>query len=508
MCGIVGAVKLRRDGGWDMSPGVAGRMVDALRYRGPDGQGDWYSADGNCWLGHTRLAIIDRAGGHQPMGNEDNTVFVSFNGEIYNHVQVRGELVALGHQFKSKCDTEVLVHGYEQWGTSMLDKLRGMFAFAVYDLPRRRMFVARDRLGIKPLYWWSDGDVFLFGSEIKALLAYPRLGNRQVNHNALAQFLTFRYVPAPLTMFKDVWKLPAGHFVQIDIDRPAAIEPRRYWDLSFKRQTPTLPFEEALEETDRHLRESVGSHLMSEVPLGAQLSGGVDSSLIVAQMERLRKEAGNNQRVQTFSIGFNEDGYSELPYARSVAKQYNTDHHEVIVGFDDFVAEFARLSWMYDEPCSEPPAIPTYLLCKFAKERVTVMLTGEGGDELFAGYPKCAADLYSRYLDWMPRGMRKGLLRGAASLLPFSKRRLRVALENLSLADPAERYVSWFSAFDSVGLPQLLDPEFQKTLTDGDAASRCARTLSDATAPNRSTGCSTAIRTPGWWMICSSREIA
>lgn len=478
MCGIVGAIKLRSSGKWMLPPLVRAAMVDALRYRGPDGQGDWESTDHNCWLGHTRLAIVDLAGGHQPMGNETGTVWVSFNGEIYNHMELHRELEALGHQFKSHCDTEVLVHGYEEWGgEGLLQRLRGMFAFCVYDQAARRAFVARDRVGIKPLYWWSDGEVFLFASEIKALLAYPKLDNRQVDPNALSQFLTFRYVPAPLTMFKDVWKLPAGHFAEFDIDRPQKIEPRRYWDLSFRRHDPMPGFEEALEETDRFLRECVGSHLMSDVPLGAQLSGGVDSSLIVAQMELLRRESGVREKVKTFSIGFDQSGFSELPYARAVAERYGTEHHEIIVGFDDFVEQFSRMCWMYDEPVSNEAAIPTYLLCHFAKQKVTVMLTGEGGDELFGGYPKCAADQYSKYLDWMPSAMRRGLLRGVAASLPYSKRRLRIALESLSLSDPAQRLVSWFSPFDPAGLPHLLSESFRSEMTDGDPAARLRQDL-------------------------------
>jgi asparagine synthase (glutamine-hydrolysing) len=411
------------------------------------------------------------------MGNEDDTVFVSFNGEIYNHMDLHRELESLGHRFRSRCDTEVLVHGYEQWGEGLLQRLRGMFAFAVYDAPRKRMFIARDRLGIKPFYWWTDGQVFLFASEIKAMLAYPALAQRSVDPNALSQFLTFRYVPAPRTMFRDVWKLPAGHFVRIDIDRTETIQPQRYWDVSFKRHDPMPDFEQAMEEVDRRLQESVRLRLMAEVPLGAQLSGGVDSSLIVAHMERLREQAGNKEKVKTFSIGFDDPAFSELPYARAVAQRYGTEHHEVIVGFDDFVDQFARLCWMYDEPVSEPPAIPTYLLCRFAKQYVTVMLTGEGGDELFGGYPKCAADQWSRWINWMPSGLRRRLLRGAAWCLPFKGRRLRIALENLALSDPAERYASWFSAFDTIGLPQLLRPEFQRTLTDGSAADRLRQDL-------------------------------
>lgn len=478
MCGIVGVLKMRTPARLDLSPAVAERMVETLRYRGPDGQDQWSSPDGNCWLGHTRLAIVDLTGGRQPMTNEDGSVWVTFNGEIYNHLDIRRELLALGHHFQTHCDTEVLVHGYEQWGgEGLVQRLRGMFAFAVYDLPRRRMFLARDRLGIKPLYWWNDGDTFLFASEIKALLAHPKLSSRRVDHNALSQFLTFRYVPAPLTMFQGIWKLPAGHWVQIDIDRTTAIEPQRYWDVSFTRHDPMPDFEQAVEDVDRLLKESVRLRLMAEVPLGAQLSGGVDSSLIVAQMERLRHEAGNRDRVRTFSIGFTEQGYSELAYARQIAQRYGTEHHELIVGFNDFVEHFARLCWVYDEPVSEPPAIPTYLLCRFAKQHVTVMLTGEGGDELFAGYPKCAADLYSRYLDWMPPVMRRRMLRGVAGALPFRGRRLRIALENLAMADPAERYASWFSAFDAVDLPRLLRSEFRQSLTDGSAAERVRQSL-------------------------------
>jgi asparagine synthase (glutamine-hydrolysing) len=429
-------------------------------------------------MGHTRLAIIDRAAGHQPLSNEDGSVWVNYNGEIYNHAELRQELEGLGHRFRTHCDTEVLVHGYEQWGgRALLQRLRGMFAFAIYDQGSRRLFIARDRLGIKPCYWWSDGRVFVFASEIKAMLAYPKLARRSVDPNAIAQFLTFRYVPAPLTLFRDVWKLPAGHFVELEVDGPTAVTPQRYWDLTFAPHEPVPSFASALERVDTLLKESVRLRLMSDVPLGAQLSGGVDSSLIVAQMEHLRVEAGSAQRVQTFSIGFDDPRYSELPYARMVAERYHTDHHELVVGFQDFLSEFARLCWIYDEPVSEPPAIPTYLLCKYAKSRVTVMLTGEGADEVFAGYPKFGVDPYARYLDWLPDHLRLDLLRGAAAALPYRGRRLRVALETLALADPAERYVSWFSAFDSVGVVGLLAPAFRSSLSDGDAAERLRRDL-------------------------------
>ncbi len=485
MCGIAGVIKLDPSADWRMSPEVAARILSTLSYRGPDGIGQWTSPDGLCWLGHTRLAIIDRAGGHQPMANEDGSLQVVFNGEIYNHAIIRAELEVAGHRFASHCDTEVLVHGTEQWGTALPARLRGMFAYAAYDTRARQFTLARDRLGIKPLYYTICDQVLIFASEIKAILAYPGV-KREVDPTALLQYLTFRYVPAPLTMFKGIYKMPAGHVARLQLRaadpsqrsggaaqaaaaRPLNPEPRTlnpghpssfsspYWDVHFRHDP--VPFAEALDKTDALLKDAVSSHLMSDVPLGAQLSGGVDSSLIVAQMELLRREGGYAEPVRTFAIGFDHEAFSELPYARQVAQQYNTEHHEVTVGYADFIGQFARLCWVYDEPVSEPAAIPTYLLCKFARQHVTVMLTGEGGDELFGGYPKCAADQWSKYLAWMPAGMRRGLLRGAASLLPFSKRRARIALENLAIFDEAERLSAWFAGFDSAGVAGLVRPE-------------------------------------------------
>jgi asparagine synthase (glutamine-hydrolysing) len=456
MCGIVGAIKLQGTSTWRLSPDVCARMMATLSYRGPDGTGDWTSPDANCWLGHTRLAIIDRAGGHQPMANEDGSVVLTFNGEIYNHLDLHQDLAAAGHRFESRCDTESLVHGYEQWGArGLVERARGMFAIALYDSKTRTFLLARDRVGIKPLYYAVVDGVLVFASEIKAILAYPGVA-RDVDREALTQCLTFRYVPSPLTMFKGIAKLPAGHFLEFRVDGGEIPKPTRFWDLSFKRSD--VPFDEALERVDQLLEGAVDSHLMSDVPLGAQLSGGVDSSLIVAHMERLRQRNGHKDRVRTFSIGFDADGFSELPDARQVAERYGTEHHEVIVGFEDFTREFARLCWVYDEPVSEPAAIPTYLLCRFARQHVTVMLTGEGGDELFGGYPKCAVDQYGRYLNWMPAGLRRAALRGVASLMPFRKRRARIALENLSIADEAQRLASWFSGFDDLGVAQLVQP--------------------------------------------------
>jgi asparagine synthase (glutamine-hydrolysing) len=321
--------------------------------------------------------------------------------------------------------------------------------------------LARDHLGVKPLYWWSDGSSLVFGSEIKSMLAYDGLKDRKVNLAGVAQFLVSRYVSRPNSMFDGIYKVPEGHWLEVQV---GGGEPKvqQYWDVSFKRSLPAPSFDEAVEQTDALLKETVRMQLMSEVPLGAQLSGGVDSSVIVAMMETLRREAGQKDKVKTFSVGFDVPEFSELPYARLIAEKYGTEHHEIHVGYRDFMEEFPLLCWIYDEPVGEPPAIPTYFMCKKAKEEVTVMLCGEGADEQFGGYTKYAFDQYSRIVDWLPSGMRKSLLRGIGSVMPFKYRRLRSVAEILALSDPASRYASWYGALDTSVQSELLQPELQE----------------------------------------------
>src|SRR6266566_1415233 len=254
MCGIVGALKLQGTSQWRLCDDVRARMIQSLHHRGPDGRGEWLSSDQNCWLGHTRLAIIDRGGGVQPMSNEDASIWIVFNGEIYNHLDLHRELESAGHRFASRCDTEVLLHGYEQWGVrGLLERTRGMFAFGLYDMKSRTLVLARDRLGIKPLYYCVVDGVLLFASEIKSLLAYPDFP-REVDRESLGQYLTFRYVPSPLTMFKGVSKLPAGHYLELKVDQTPG-QPIRYWDVSFKRTD--VSFDQALERVDALLESAV-----------------------------------------------------------------------------------------------------------------------------------------------------------------------------------------------------------------------------------------------------------
>jgi asparagine synthase (glutamine-hydrolysing) len=370
MCGIAGFIDVERSR--DNAEQLINSMCKVIRHRGPDDQGVWVG-DGAA-LGMRRLSIIDLAGGHQPIFNEDESVLVVFNGEIYNYQELKEELQARGHHFRTNSDTETIVHAYEEYGDDCVKHLRGMFTFAIWDRRRQRLLAARDRFGKKPLNYYWDGQRLIFGSEIKSILEanIPR----EVNPIALDEYLAYRWVPAPHTLFKDVSKVPAAHIL---IYEDGHISTKRYWELSF---TPSCQDDEAtaIERTHALLKEAVQVRLMSEVPLGAFLSGGVDSSVVVGLMSSMM-----SQPVKTFSIGFEEDDYSELPYARQVAKHFGTDHHEFFVR-PELVSVLPELVWAYDEPFADSSMLPTYYVSKLAREHVTVVLTGDGGDEIFGGY--------------------------------------------------------------------------------------------------------------------------
>jgi len=374
MCGIAGYINLEgyRDA----------RLIDAMcqviRHRGPDEQGTWVGE--GVALGMRRLSIIDLAGGHQPIFNEDESILVVFNGEIYNYRELQVTLRACGHQFRTDSDTEVIVHAYEEYGDECVKHLRGMFTFALWDRKRQRLLAARDRFGKKPLNYYWDGQQLIFGSEIKSILeaGIPR----EINHQALDEYLTYRYVPSPKTLFKDVMKVPPAHIL---VYEDGQVHTSRYWELSYE---PTCNDDEetAAERTLALLKDAVQVRLMSEVPLGAFLSGGVDSSVVVALMSELME-----QPVKTFSIGFEEDDYSELPYARQVAQRFGTDHHEFLVK-PDLIAVLPQLVWAFDEPFADSSMLPTYYVSKLAREHVTVVLSGDGGDEIFSGYQHYARE--------------------------------------------------------------------------------------------------------------------
>jgi asparagine synthase (glutamine-hydrolysing) len=387
MCGIAGIVG--REGESIRAEHVR-LMTDAIIHRGPDDDG--IHVQSNVGLGMRRLSIIDVAGGHQPIYNEDRSVCVVFNGEIYNFKQLRAELERRGHAFSTHSDTEVIVHLYEEMGAECVTKLRGMFAIALYDENRQSLLLARDRLGKKPLYYaMSDGRLY-FGSEIKAVLAAaPQLA--ETDPEGILQFFYFGYVPDPHSAFKKIRKLSAGHLAEYANGK---LSVRQYWDVPEYGTHDPGSDHACLEELERRLEEAVRIRLISDVPLGAMLSGGVDSSIVVALMARC-----SSAPVKTFSVGFAEADFNEAEYARVVAQRFGTDHHELIVD-PDISQTLSQLSGVMEEPFGDSSMIPTYYVSRLARENVTVALSGDGGDELFAGYDRYAVNLNRRQFDWIP----------------------------------------------------------------------------------------------------------
>lgn len=424
MCGIAGFVTTNPT---NHPRSVLERMTDVITHRGPDA-GNHFD-NGQVRLGHRRLSIVDLAAGHQPMFNEDDSVVIVYNGEIFNHSLIRNELEAAGHQYRTHCDTEAIIHAYEQWGIKSLDHFRGMFAFALWDSNKRQLLCARDRLGKKPFYYYFDGEVFVFGSEIKALLVHPAV-SRRFDESVLSEYLAFGFTSHEKTFFQGIKKLMPGHTLTLDLSGPqATIRLQQYWKLPAPpRQPEQLSEGEWIAECRRRLEETVRMRLMSDVPLGMFLSGGVDSSALAALMTRMVNEQ-TGPKVKSFAVGYAETAYSELGYAKQVADKIGTDHHEVRVGMEEFFNSMPNLVWHEDEPISWPSSISLYYVSQIAAKKVRVVLTGEGSDEMFAGYSRYR--LYRWNHDWMQRyGLVPGFLRQAvkgfvetSSLLPADLRR-------------------------------------------------------------------------------------
>jgi len=421
-------------------------MNDALVHRGPDDAGVWLrNGAPQVALGMRRLSIIDLSTGHQPIANEDETCWIVFNGEIYNHAALRAELEAAGHVFRTRSDTEAILHAYEEWGADCLRRLRGMFAFAIWDERAGRLFLARDHVGIKPLYWTEAGGRFLFASEIKALLQAPEVP-RVVDREALHHYLTYLYVPAPLSMFAGIHQLPPGHHMTWE---RGCVTVEEWWGgpagMLTGEEGPPVSLEAAWEV----LRDSVAAHMIADVPLGAFLSGGLDSTLIVAAMTELM-----DRPVTTFSIGFQSAGlYNELPFARQIAAHFRTEHHEFDVRADA-VSALPEIVRHLDEPLADATVLPSYFLAELARRHVTVALTGTGGDELFGGYRRYYGDAMARRWQWLPRPLRNQVLLPALRLVPASgdtrlgdaSRLAQKFLEPLDLA-PEPRYLAWNAFF-------------------------------------------------------------
>lgn len=451
MCGIAGFIVKEKDASVGEREILLDKMCRVITHRGPDDQGTLVK--GRAAIGMRRLSIIDLAGGHQPIFNEDGTIAIVFNGEIYNYLELRAELEKAGHRFQTNSDTEAIVHAYEEYGDDCPKFLRGMFAFAIWDEREERLFIARDRVGKKPLYYTeTKNGALLFGSELKSLILHPEF-EREINYEALDAYLSFAYVPEPLCIFKNTHKLPPGHFLSFQNGKVVIKE---YWDFRYER-SEVRSEEDYIEELRILIDEAVRVRLISEVPLGAFLSGGVDSSTIVGYMTR-----NMSQPVKTFSIGFNEDSYDELKYARIASKHFGTDHHEFIVTPEicDMVDE---LAWHFDEPFADPSALPTYMVSKLAREYVTVVLSGDGGDELFAGYTRYVRDkrrggLAAR----LPRFIREGVMQPVSEKLPhgaFGRNYLR----NVSL-EPLDRYIDSVSHITELNKRSLYTQNFRSKL--------------------------------------------
>jgi asparagine synthase (glutamine-hydrolysing) len=402
VCGIAGI--LTRQGDPPSEQEVLERMCATIQHRGPDDRGTLLTS--HAAIGMQRLSVIDVDGGHQPISNEDGRIHVVYNGEIYNYKALRDLCESHGHRFSTNSDTEVLVHLYEQFGTSFIEHLNGMFAFALIDDRDGSALLARDRLGIKPLYYANLGGRLVFGSEIKAILEHPDV-SRELDPLALDQYLSLKYIPAPRTIYRDIAKLPSGHTLHWT---GSTSEVTPYWKLSFARKDPR-PLEELAVDLRDRIEAAVVSQMVSDVPLGAFLSGGIDSSLIVAMMSKHARG-----RIQTFSIGFEEKTYNELDYARLVADRFDTDHHELVVR-PDASDLFDLVSRQFDEPFGDASAIPTFLVSRLAREHVKVALSGTGADELFAGYERYWAPTLAGFARRLPRLFRNGLT-GALDLLP------------------------------------------------------------------------------------------
>lgn len=455
MCGICGTV-----GFADM--GLLKNMCRVMSHRGPDDEG--FFIDEEIGLGIRRLKVIDLDTGNQPIHNEDKTLWIVFNGEIYNFKEQRKWLIEKGHKFYTKTDTEVIIHLYEEKGEDCVSALNGMFTFAIWDNSKGKLFIARDRLGVKPLYYSLNNGDLLFASEMKSLLEYDRI-QREINLEAIDYFLTFLYVPEPVSIFKGVNKLLPAHTLTYE---KGNVSIKKYWDLSFAKQKK-LKVGEYSESIYALLKDSVQQRLISDVPLGVFLSGGIDSSAIVGLMSKL-----NNQQVKTFSIGYSkkDSSFNELDSARLVAEYFNTEHHEFIVE-PDLLEILPKLAWHLDEPFADSSAIPTYLVSQVARKHITVALSGIGGDECFAGYPRYLGMKFAQYYQKIPVFARKLAFNtidklsestNSRDVIKWAKRFTRGGLKNA-----ADRYIDWISYLRKEEREKIYSPGMFQYLAGSDS---------------------------------------
>jgi asparagine synthase (glutamine-hydrolysing) len=474
MCGIAGMFETEATMGSTQRREVIHRMCRVIEHRGPDDDG--FHVDGGLAIGMRRLSIIDLATGRQPISNEDGSIWIVFNGEIYNFQELRDALISRGHTFQTRTDTEVIVHLYEDEGERCVKRLRGMFAFAIWDSRERKLFLARDRVGEKPLHYAMAGNTFLFGSEIKSLLQHPAM-RREVNLEAISDYLSFGYVPDPATAFRGIHKLEPGHTLTF---RDGRLDLRRYWDFTYDGSVDEeLPRDEGyyIERLRELISESVKMRLVSDVPLGAFLSGGIDSSTIVGMMSRQM-----DRPVSTFSIGFSESSFDELHHARIAARHFQTDHHEFVVT-PDICRIVEEIVQGHDEPFGDVSSIPTYMVSKMAREHVKVVLSGDGGDELFAGYERYLVDRNREGFERIPSFIRRNFMLKASRALPrsaYGKNFLR----NVAL-DGDARYVDSLSCFSDDAKMDLMSAGLRRVLEFQDSSLAFKQLLTVPTSTDR-----------------------
>lgn len=458
MCGISGIIHFDTEHPVDAA--VLSSMNQAMAHRGPDDHGEFLER--NVGLGHRRLAIIDPASGHQPVTNEDGSLWIVFNGEIYNFIELKESLVSQGHMFKTNCDTEVLVHLYEQYGTKCLDRLNGMFAFAIYNKKNGELFLARDRLGQKPLVYFKTSKCFVFASELNALKQHPEMPT-ELDLQSIHDYLTLQYVPLPKTIFKGVCKLPPAHFMKINIQKQSC-QLDRYWALDYQHKT-VMDFDDAKSQLRELLQDAVKKRMISDVPLGAFLSGGIDSTLVVSLMAQI-----SDLPVKAYTIGFHEENYDERKFAATVVSYLNkknnasVEHCEQLVDPADF-SVVEKLIYHYGEPFCDASMLPTFLLSKFTREHVTVAISGDGADELFAGYYRYLVMKFSRIVDVLPLSVRKMLGKNLLKYMPSSieERTLIGKLQRLvkmSTSSRNERYLSIVNRCDEALKKNLYGQRF------------------------------------------------
>lgn len=455
MCGINGIFNFYEKG---INEEIIKKMNNTLGHRGPDDQGVFI--EGNIGLGNTRLSVLDlSSAGHQPMSNKSENLYITYNGEIYNYREIREILQKTGYHFKSGTDTEVILHSYEEWGPECLSRFVGMFAFAIWDKKYNRLFIARDRLGIKPLYYWLDNEKLVFASEIKSILEDSRI-ERRIDPKGLINYFTFGHSVAPDTIYQNIKKLLPGHYLVCENGKASI---RQYWDAPLPGCTENMGVAYYKSKVYEFLEQSVQRRMIADVPLGVFLSGGIDSSIITGLMSQL-----SDQPVRTFSVGFDfGEEYNELEDARLVAEHFDTEHHELLLNDRDMVEVLQKLVYHYDEPFGDAAAFPTYLVSEHARDYVTVCLSGEGGDETFGGYRRYSIERFSEYYQRLPKFLKNDIIKRAANALPRS-RRIKMVFNTMSIDDPIVRYGNWLTVFNGEMKAFLFESSFQKNVREFD----------------------------------------